>query len=356
MFQAYVWQDCCRECVAARCIVGFLLSVVVGFFVSSKIFRFLGKKNLNQVERGREVVRDLADLHKRKNGTTTMGGFAIFVSAIISILLLAKLNAYVILALFVCISLGALGLVDDFLKFSKKNTAGISGKKKLALQLAVTAVVFVTLHSFNEKNFATMLPFFDWCPRWLFAFSAFAFAFFVISGTSNAVNLTDGLDGLASICVIPNLVFFSMIAYISGSEKLSLTYGFSYISGIGELAVMLSCFCGALLTFLWYNAQPATVIMGDTGSLMLGGLLAVSALALRVPFCLLLTGSVFVIEVLSDIIQVGSKKLRGKRMFLMAPIHHHFELSGVSETKIVYRAGIITWISTVLCAVILLYV
>jgi phospho-N-acetylmuramoyl-pentapeptide-transferase len=339
-----------------KCVVGFLLSMVVGFFVSPKIFRFLGGKKLSQIERGREIVRDLADLHKEKSGTITMGGLAIFASAAASILLLVRFNAYVILALFVCISLGTLGLVDDFLKFSKKNTAGVSGKKKLAAQLAVASIVFAALHSFDGKNFTAMLPFFGWCPEWIFAFSAFTFAFFVVSGTSNAVNLTDGLDGLASVCVIPNLVFFSVIACISSSKGLSSAWGLGYIPGAGELAVMLSCFCGALLAFLWYNAQPASIIMGDTGSLMLGGLLAVSALALRVPFCLLLTGGIFVTEALSDIIQVGSKKLCGKRVFLMAPIHHHFELSGVSETKIVYRAGIITWILTTLCAVILFYV
>jgi phospho-N-acetylmuramoyl-pentapeptide-transferase len=337
-------------------VAGFLLSVVVGFLISPRVFRFLGKKKLNQIERGREVVRDLADLHRSKSGAATMGGLAIFASAAVSILLLAKLNAFVILALFVCVSFGALGLADDLLKFLKKNTAGVSGKKKLAAQLVVTAAVFVALHLLGEKNFAAMLPFFHWCPKWLFTFAAFSFSFFVISGTSNAVNLTDGLDGLASACVIPNLVFFAVIACISGSEKLSSACGWNYIPGAGDLAVALSCFCGALLVFLWYNAYPASVIMGDTGSLMLGGLLAVSALALRMPFCLLLTGIVFVVEVLSDIIQVTSKKLRGKRAFLMAPIHHHFELSGVSETKIVYRAGIITWVSTALCTAILFHV
>jgi phospho-N-acetylmuramoyl-pentapeptide-transferase len=342
--------------VPVKCVAGFLLSTVVGFFISPKIFRFLGRKRLNQIERGREIVRDLADLHRGKGGAITMGGLAIFASAAPSILLLAEFNAHVILALFVCTSFGALGLADDFLKFSKKNTAGVSGRRKLAAQLAVAALAFAALHSLDGKNFAAMLPFLGWCPGWLFSFIAFAFAFFVVSGTSNAVNLADGLDGLASACVIPNLVFFSVIACISGSRLLSSACGFSYIPGVGELAVVLSCFCGALLVFLWYNAQPASAIMGDTGSLMLGGLLAVSALALRVPFCLLLTGGIFVIEALSDIIQVGSKKLRGKRVFLMAPIHHHFELSGVSETKIVYRAGIVTWILTMLCAVILFYV
>jgi phospho-N-acetylmuramoyl-pentapeptide-transferase len=220
----------------------------------------------------------------------------------------------------------------------------------------VAAVVFIALHFLDEKSFAAMLPFLGWCPKWLFVFAAFALAFFVVSGTSNAVNLTDGLDGLASVCIIPNLAFFSVIGCISVSKGLFSACRLSHIPGTGELAVMLSCFCGALLVFLWYNAQPASIIMGDTGSLMLGGLLAVSALVLRVPFYLLPTGGVFVIEVLSDIIQVGSKKLRGKRVFLMAPIHHHFELAGVSETKIAYRAGIIPWILTALCALVLFYV
>ncbi|MDR3273855.1 MAG: phospho-N-acetylmuramoyl-pentapeptide-transferase [Puniceicoccales bacterium] len=341
----------------ARCVAGFLLSLVVGFFASPVTFAYLGRKKLNQIERGRDVIRDLADLHRGKNGTITMGGLAVFLSAAIPIIFLVKFNFYVILTLFVCMSLGALGFVDDFLKFSKRNTKGVSGRKKMAVQLVVAIVVFVTLYRFHGKDFVAMLPLFGRCSGWLFFPMVLAFIFCVIAGTSNSVNLTDGLDGLASVCVIPNLIFFGAMSCILGSEKLSGLCGFAPMPGIGELAVMLACFCGSLLVFLWYNAHPASVMMGDTGSLMLGGLLAVSALLLHMPFCLLLTGIIFVTEALSDIIQVGSKKLRhGKRVFLMAPIHHHFELSGVKETKIVARAGIITWVSTVICTVVLFHV
>ncbi|MDR1255314.1 MAG: phospho-N-acetylmuramoyl-pentapeptide-transferase [Puniceicoccales bacterium] len=341
----------------ARCAIGFLLSLIAGFLISPLIFAFLRRKKLNQIERGRDTIRDLADLHREKNGTATMGGLAIFLSALIPIVLLAKLNLYVLLTLFVCTSLGGLGFVDDFLKLSKKNVRGVSGRKKMVIQLAVAAVVLWALHRFHGQDFAAMLPFLGWCPRWIFLSIALAFTFCVVAGASNSVNLTDGLDGLASLCVIPNCIFYAAAACILGSVKMSALLKVSPMAGAGELAIVLSCFCGALLVFLWYNSHPASVIMGDTGSLMLGGLLAVSALLLHMPFCLLLTGIIFVIEALSDIIQVGSSKLRhGKKVFRMAPIHHHFELSGVKETKIVARAGIITWISSAVCAIILLYV
>ncbi|MDR0595461.1 MAG: phospho-N-acetylmuramoyl-pentapeptide-transferase [Puniceicoccales bacterium] len=340
-----------------KCVGGFLLAIIVGFFVSPAIFAFFRKKKFNQIERGREIIRNLADLHRDKNDTPTMGGVAIFLSAMIPVIFLVKFNLYTILVLFVCVTLGLLGFIDDFFKLSKKNVKGISGRKKLAIQLAVSTVVFVVLYRFSGRDIIEMLPFFGWCPKWIFILIAFSFVFFVLAGTSNTVNLTDGLDGLASVCIIPNFIFFAAAACIFGSERLSSLCGFVYLSGAGELAIILSCFCGALLVFLWYNAHPASIMMGDTGSLMLGGLLAVSALLLYMPFCLLLTGIVFLVEALSDIIQVGSKKIRhGKRVFLMAPIHHHFELAGVKETKIVARAGIVTWIATALCAAILLYV
>ncbi|MDR0715200.1 MAG: phospho-N-acetylmuramoyl-pentapeptide-transferase, partial [Puniceicoccales bacterium] len=204
----------------------------------------------------------------------TMGGVAIFLSAMIPIIFLVKFNLYVILALFVCVALGLLGFIDDFLKLSKKNVKGISGRKKLAIQLAVSAVVFVVLCRFHERDIVEMLPFFGWCPKWIFTLIAFPFVFFVLAGTSNTVNLADGLDGLASVCVIPNFIFFAAAACISGSGSISSFCGFVYLPGTGDLAVILSCFCGALLVFLWYNAHPASIMMGDTGSLMLGGLLA----------------------------------------------------------------------------------
>jgi phospho-N-acetylmuramoyl-pentapeptide-transferase len=173
--------------------------------------------------------------------------------------------------------------------------------------------------------------------------------FFVLSGTGNAVNLTDGLDGLASVCIIPNFAFFGFVAYAVDVGMFPICDAVHF-QGISELSVLLSCFCGATSVFLWHNAHPADIMMGDTGSMMLGGLLGVSALVLFMPFSLLLTGVIFLVEALSDIIQIGSMKLRhGKRVFLMAPLHHHFELSGISEPKIVFRAGIITFVSTILC-------
>jgi phospho-N-acetylmuramoyl-pentapeptide-transferase len=337
-----------------RCFIGFFLSTAVGFLLSPKIFASLKRKKLNQIERGHEIVRDLADLHKSKNGTPTMGGLVIFLCAIIPSFFLVRFNFYVILALFVCVSLGILGFVDDFLKFSRQNVRGVSWRKKLAVQFLVSCVAFEALYLFHGNSLINMLSRLHFECNVVPIFLIFVLIFFVISGTSNAVNLTDGLDGLASVCIVPNLIFFGIAAYVLDTGNLFSIREVSRLQGIGELSVMLSCFCGSALVFLWYNAHPASIIMGDTGALMLGGLIGISALMLFMPFSLLLTGIIFVIEALSDIIQVGSMKLRhGERVFLMAPLHHHFELSGISEPKIVFRAGIVTFIATVLCLVLL---
>jgi phospho-N-acetylmuramoyl-pentapeptide-transferase len=337
------------NCVLARCFFGFFSSVIIGFLLSPRIFAFLKEKKLHQIERGQDAVRELANMHKSKNGTPMMGGVAIFLSAIIPIVLFVKFNFHAILVLFVCILSGILGFADDFLKFSRRNVRGISGRKKLAIQFAISCAAFGALYLFHGNFVANVLGPFRFGGTPVLLLLVFTLVFFVLSGTSNAVNLADGLDGLALVCIIPNLVFYGIAAYVLDSGNFTACNTI-HLRGVSELSVLLSCFCGSALVFLWYNAHPASVMMGDTGALMFGGLLGISALVLFVPFFLPLTGIIFVIEALSDIIQIGSIKLRhGRRVFLMAPLHHHFELSGSSEPKIVFRAGIITFIATALC-------
>ncbi len=330
-----------------RCLIGFWLSVLFGFCVFHYILPILQKKNINQIERDQSIIRDLAKVHVSKTGTPTLGGIMILLSVIFPILLLAKLNFYVVTTLVICFSFCFLGLLDDFFKLYKRNIKGICGKHTLFYEGILTFILLITMYiKYGDKIGSLLLPVLDISNIsyvWLTLLGIFIF--FVLVGTSNAVNLTDGLDGLATISLLPNFVFFGILALISGSECLSSIFNAHFLPGVEELAVVFSCFIGGLINFLWYNSYPSSIMMGDTGSLMLGGLLGVGALLLMKPFFLLLTGIIFVLEVLSDILQVGSFKFRrGKRIFLMAPLHHHFELSGVCEPKIVARAGLISFL------------
>ncbi len=292
--------------------------------------------------------------HLAKEGTPTMGGLIILAAIIIPTLLWADLtNRFVLYMLIVTVWLGAIGFMDDYLKAIKHQKKGLVGRKKLIGQVALGIVFGWLLYQFPPTpmfNLTTDIPFFknyylDF-PVWLFI----PFVVVIVTGASNAVNLTDGLDGLATGLMSICFVAFAGMAYITGRTDFSGYLDIAYLPGAGELTIYCSAAIGAGLGFLWYNTHPAQVFMGDTGALALGGILGALAILLKKEILLVIVGGVFVAEALSVILQVSSFKLRGKRIFKMAPLHHHFELSGWHESKVVVRF----WIVGILLALLTL--
>ena len=280
--------------------------------------------------------------HITKSGTPTMGGVIIIIG-IISTLLWADLtNLYVWTLIFVSLSLGALGLFDDVLKIKYKNSRGLKSKYKLTGQLIIGCLTLYILikYSNHEYLFDLYFPFFKNLIIQMGLFFI-PFGLFVIIGASNAVNLTDGLDGLATVPVMLVALSFTLISYVVGNTIISEYLQIQYIPDVGELSIFCGSVVGACLGFLWYNAPPAKIFMGDTGSLSLGGSLAAIAIIVKHEIVLAIIGGLFVLETVSVIIQVISFKLTGKRIFKMAPIHHHFEKKGWAESTIVIRFWII---------------
>jgi len=278
-----------------------------------------------------------------KKGTPTMGGVLILLAVCSATLLWSDLtNPYIWAVLGVTVGFGVIGFIDDFLKVSKRNTKGLSGKLKLALQLSISGVAAFSILSHLPLALQTSLtvPFFkDLLINlgWMFVL----FAIFVMVGSSNAVNLTDGLDGLAIVPVMIASGVFGIIAYLSGNTIFSNYLQLNYVPGAGELSVLLGALVGSGLGFLWFNAPPAKVFMGDTGSLALGGALGAVSVVTKHELVLAIVGGLFVLETVSVIVQVASFKLTGKRVFAMAPLHHHFEKKGWAESTIVIRFWII---------------
>ena len=281
--------------------------------------------------------------HLEKSGTPSMGGFMILISMSLSTLLWSDLdNIYVWIALLVTLGFGLIGFLDDYLKLTKRG--GLAGRFKLLGQvlISITASILITNHSpFELANILTV-PFFKNIVIDLGLFFI-PFAMLVMVGSSNAVNLTDGLDGLAIMPVVIASAVFGIITYLVGHSVYAQYLQLPYIAGTGELAIFAGAIIGAGLGFLWFNAPPAAVFMGDTGSLALGGALGVMAVITKHEIVLAIVGGVFVVETLSVIIQVVSFRLTGKRIFLMAPIHHHYEKKGWSESSIVIRFWIISF-------------
>ncbi|MBC2595367.1 phospho-N-acetylmuramoyl-pentapeptide-transferase [Ruficoccus amylovorans] len=333
-----------------RAVMGAGTAVVVGFIIAPWVFARLRQLKLAQTLRNKDEVGKLADLHAGKKDTPTMGGLMIFASVFISTLLWAEPNLYVIVTMIVYAGLTALGFADDYLKVSKKNSKGLASHWKLAGQGVLTLIALALLLGSTEthlKMSELWVPFLKEplimaMPIWF----AFIFFFLVMAGSSNAINLTDGVDGLAIGCTVTATLVYGLMAYAAGNVIISDYLLISYIPGSGELAVICSALVGASLVFLWYNSHPATVFMGDTGSLALGGIIGTMAFIIHQPFTLIIVGGIFVAEAISVILQVGSYKLRGKRVFRMAPLHHHFELLGWHENKVVIRF----WIISLMCA------
>ncbi len=299
---------------------------------------------LRSTQNGASNIReDVPEGHLKKAGTPTMGGCLILLAIAISTLLWADIaNGYVWVVMLVTVGFGAVGFADDYLKLSRRNSKGLPGRQKLLFQIVIAAGAALWILVLTREPLATGLsiPFFKTVLinlGWFFI----PFAVFVTVGASNAVNLTDGLDGLAIVPVMIAAACFGFIAYLVGNSIYSEYLQLLYVPGTGELAVFCGALVGASLGFLWFNAPPAMVFMGDTGSLSVGGALGAISVATKHELVLAIIGGLFVLETISVIVQVASFKLTGKRVFAMAPLHHHFEKKGWAESTIVIRFWII---------------
>lgn len=280
-----------------------------------------------------------------KQGTPTMGGFLILIGMAVGTLMWADLsNKYVLICLFVTVGFGGVGFIDDYLKVTRRSSKGIAGKMKLLLQFSIAGIAGVSVSLLSTPNLANEIavPFAKQVLIDLSIYGFVPFAMLVMVGASNAVNLTDGLDGLATMPVIIAAATFALLAYLVGYVTFADYLQIHYVPGASELAVFLAALIGACLGFLWFNAPPAMVFMGDTGSLALGGALGAVAVIIKHELVLVIVGGLFVLETVSVIVQVISFKTTGKRVFRMAPLHHHFEQKGWAESTIVVRFWIIS--------------
>jgi len=301
--------------------------------------------------RGQPIRADGPQTHFKKAGTPTMGGLMMLSGIVISSLLWADLsNAFVVVTLMVTLAFGMIGFYDDYLKVTQQSHRGVSGRLRLLLEFLIAGVaVYVIMRASmaaagsGNTHFASSLAF-PFLKDFMVDFGWFYIVFgaFVVVGAGNAVNLTDGLDGLAIVPVMIAAASFGIIAYLAGNAIFSDYLQITFVPGTGELSVVLGAVIGAGLGFLWFNAPPAAIFMGDTGSLALGGLIGTVAVATKHEIVMVIIGGLFVMEALSVIVQVASFKLTGRRIFLMAPIHHHFERLGWTESQIVIRFWIIS--------------
>jgi len=326
--------------ITIRAGIGFIVAFFLTMYLMPKFIAWAKKRKASQ------PIYDLApDSHKEKVGTPTMGGVVFVFTTLIATLLTAKLNnPYIIGALLIIGLFSAIGIKDDLAKISSnKNDAGLSAKMKLVYQILASFIVVGMLFYANHTT-ALFVPFHKYA---LFDMGFYAIIFWVLVmvAASNAVNLTDGLDGLA---VVPSIISFftlSLIVYITGHAIISGYLLLPNIKLVGELAIVGASFIGALIAFLWYNSHPAQIFMGDSGSLAIGGFMGYMAIVAKSEILLIAIGFLFVLETVSVILQVGSYKLRKKRVFLMAPIHHHFEQKGWHENKVIIRFWIIAFMS-----------
>ena len=344
--------------ISVRAILAGVTALLIGFIAGPKIINFLRKLGARQAFRDKQEVGELADLHLSKEKTPTMGGLLICISVVVSSLLWAEPNVYVVSALVVFLLLTLVGFADDYLKISRKNSGGLSGRLKLLGQGITTVVVCFILFGplaqvmagvdgnplgSETKMREIWVPFYkEPVFQGVSIVGIFLFFLITLTGSSNAINLTDGLDGLAIGCTVTVALTYGIMAYASGNFVIADYLMISWIPGTGELTVLCASLLGGSLAFLWYNAHPAEIFMGDTGSLAIGGLVGIIALMVHQPFTLIIVGGIFVIEAGSVILHVASFKTRGKRIFKMSPIHHHFELKGWKETKVVIRFWILS--------------
>jgi len=322
-----------------RAILGVLTALIISFVVGPEMIRRLGRYQI-----GQSVRSDGPESHLVKAGTPTMGGALILVAISIATLLWADLtNHYVWVVLLVTTLFGAIGWVDDYKKLVLKNSDGLAARSKVFWQslVALAVAVFLFMTATTPAETALIVPFFKDIAinlGWMYVL----LTYLVIVGTSNAVNLTDGLDGLAILPTVLIAGALGVFAYTTGNVKIATYLGIPYISETAELVVFCGALVGAGLGFLWFNAYPAMVFMGDVGALALGAALGIVAVLVRQELVFMVMAGVFVMETVSVILQVGSYKLTGRRIFHMAPLHHHFELKGWPEPRVIVRFWIIT--------------
>ncbi|MBI5197984.1 MAG: phospho-N-acetylmuramoyl-pentapeptide-transferase [Nitrospirae bacterium] len=322
--------------ITFRTIYAVLTALIICLVVGPYIIQFLKRYQIGQV-----VREEGPKNHLDKTGTPTMGGVLIVLAILFATLLWADLtNVYVWLVLLALVGFTLIGFVDDYLKVMKKKSEGLKARYKFTLQVMIASIVGLVLYSLPAYSTRLSIPFFkQYTPDlgWFYI----VFVVLVIVGASNAVNLTDGLDGLAIGPLMVAAMAFTIVTYVTGHVKFADYLLIPHIPGAGEMAILCGAMLGASLGFLWFNAYPASVFMGDVGSLPLGAVLGTVAVVSKHELLLVLVGGIFVIEAVSVIFQVASYKTRGKRVFLMAPLHHHFELKGWQEPKIVIRFWII---------------
>ncbi|GJL86081.1 MAG: phospho-N-acetylmuramoyl-pentapeptide-transferase [Micavibrio sp.] len=323
-----------------------MTALIISFIIAPPMIKWLKKKQ----KEGQPIRNDGPETHLKKAGTPTMGGLMILISVSISTILWADLtNKFVWYAMMVMGGYGLIGFADDYLKLTKRNHKGLPGKVKLLLQFLIGIVATLGIMETLPSEISThvAIPFFkDFFINlsWFFI----PWCLLVMVGSSNAVNLTDGLDGLAIVPVAIAAACFGLISYLVGNEVFSGYLQIPYVVGTGELAILCGALIGGAMGFLWFNAPPAMIFMGDTGSLAMGGVLGTIAIITKHELVLAIIGGLFVLETVSVIVQVASFKLTGKRVFAMAPIHHHFEKKGWSEPTVVIRF----WIIAVILALI----
>lgn len=329
--------------ITFRSFLAFLIATVVSIFWGKRFIAYMKLRQFGQ------IIRDEGpESHKKKKGTPTFGGVFILGSAVLACAICGNFLSFpFLITLFVTVSYFFLGGADDYLKILKKNTKGVSARQKLLWQFSTALLASFVMIKFNVTDSKLYFPFLK-DPLIDLGWWYVPFAAFVIVGSSNALNLTDGLDGLAIGPTIISSATLGMLAYVSGHIEMSEYLFIPYIPDVGELLVLSGALIGAGVGFLWYNAYPAEIFMGDVGSLSLGGCLGTIAVLTKNEFLFVLIGGIFVIEAVSVILQVASFKTRGKRIFKMAPIHHHFELLGWPETKVIVRFWIVSLIFAIL--------
>lgn len=322
--------------ITLRTVYAVLTALILSLLIGPYVIEFLKKYQIGQ------YVRDNGPKsHLSKSGTPTMGGLLILMAVLFATLSWIDLaNIYGWLVLFALFGFGLIGFIDDYLKVVRKRSAGLAGRYKFTLQIVVASIIAAVLHYLPAFSTKLSVPFFKNVNPDLGWFYI-PFVIIIIVGASNAVNLTDGLDGLAIGPVIIATMVFTIITYAAGHAKIANYLLIPFVNGSGELAILCGSVFGASLGFLWFNTYPASVFMGDVGSLPLGALLGAVAVISKHELLLVIVGGIFVAETVSVIFQVASYRLNGKRVFLMAPLHHHYELKGWQEPKIIVRFWII---------------
>lgn len=329
--------------ITFRTFCAFITAAAIYFFFGQKWIRFLKKRQFGQV-----IRQEGPSAHHVKKDTPTMGGVLIVASILISVLLWGNWQSpFVWVSLFIMLGFSAVGLADDLQKIFKKNTAGFRGHIKIVIEVAICLAMALYLYGFGILDTQLHFPFFKNLVPDLDVFYLL-FAAFVIVGSANAVNLTDGLDGLVTMPAISSFMGYGFLAYAAGHVMISEYLQVAQVPGASELSIVCGAAIGGLFGFLWYNSHPAEIFMGDVGSLGVGSLLGAMALMTKNELLLVLIGGVFVLETVSVITQVISFKLTGKRVFRMAPIHHHFELKGWPESKIIVRFWMISFLLAIL--------